>query len=137
MKAFFLTILSFTLLASAQSQQNVVNVNKSAVKAPSNASHFVSLTLGNVLYFSLENNDNTDVSAQKQLVINSNVQFNVVVTENYSENVSFGFVPVSQLIEEASGPAISQVTSVKRIKYFRDSDKVRFLTGLLYTAAPL
>ncbi|MCW3073755.1 MAG: hypothetical protein JWP69_824 [Flaviaesturariibacter sp.] len=128
-------ILGFSLPSFGQ--EVIPKVDKPAAKLPSNGRHFVSLVLGNVLYFSLEDNDNTGVSAQKQLVINSNIPFNVVINENYTETVSYGFIPDSHLIEETHGPAVSQLTSVKRIKYFRDSDKVRFLTSLLYTAAPL
>lgn len=133
-----LLILFFVLGVSyaSYSQQTAVKGEKATTASPSEARHFVTLVIGNILYFSLEDNPNSSVSAQKQLIVNSNIPFNVVVNENYSEP-SFSYIPNADLADEEHGPAVSQLTSVKRIKYFRDCDGVRLLTALLYTAAPL
>ena len=103
-----------------------------SVGASSEVRHFVSLEINNLLYFSLEANDNTDVSAQRQLIVNSNLPMNITVKEMTNETF-YTYIPQMQ---ESSGPAITQMRSVFKVKYFTDHE-VYYAASLLYTAAPM
>ena len=95
--------------------------------------HFVTCVISNMLYFSLETNDNEDVSAQRQLIVNSNIPMNISVKETSAETF-YTYIP--SLPVEAHGPSISQIRNVMRVSYFTDHE-IYYATSLLYTAAPM
>jgi hypothetical protein len=101
--------------------------------ASSQTSHFISLTLSNMLYFSLEANGNSDVSAKRQLIVNSNIPMNISVKEITTESF-VTYIP--EIPEESHGPSITQIRSALKVNYY--SDRVPyFTTKFLYTAAPI
>lgn len=95
--------------------------------------HPVTCIIHDFMSLSLQTNS-SDVSQQKQLVINSNFPFNIVVDEKY-EGPSFSYAPnFFNPDEVAHGPAVSQLTSIKKLRYFRYIEEYKYIT-LLYTAA--
>jgi hypothetical protein len=97
-------------------------------------SHFVSCMVSNMLYFSLESNDKSDVNAIKELIVNSGIPMTISVKETTTEP-SFSYVPDLPMAE-SHGPAISQLLSVKNVHYYTDGNTF-YATSLLYTAAAM
>jgi hypothetical protein len=98
------------------------------------ASHSVSCSISNLLYFSLESNDKSDVNAARELVVNSSIPMTITVKEISSE-VQQTYIP-NIPYEETRGPAISQMIDVRNIRYYTDGNPF-YATSLLYTAAPI
>lgn len=77
----------------------------------------------------------TTSTGQRQLVINSNFAFNIVVDEKYS-GPSFSYAMSSfRPEEEGHGPSTSQLSGIKKLRYFRMIEDFKKIT-LLYTIAP-
>ena len=120
---FLFFCLGFNSIISAQSTFGVSAESR----------HMVTCVITNMLYFSLEANENTDVSAQRQLIVNSNIPMNISVKETSTETF-YTYIPA--LPEESHGPSITQIRAVTRVNYFTDHD-THYATSLLYTAAPM
>jgi hypothetical protein len=96
-------------------------------------SHTVSFSMSNMLYFSLESNDKSDVNAARELIVNSSVPMTITVKEISSE-VQITYIPA--IPAEEKGPNISQMIDVRNIRYYTDGNQF-YSSSLLYTAAPV
>jgi hypothetical protein len=127
MKKFPLLLVLIIFFTKANAQAS--GAQKAEVR------HTVTCIINNVMALSLQDNSNGDVNAQRVLVINSSIPCNVVVTENEA-GPSFAYPPaINEIDESAHGPAISTITSGRKISYFRSAEVIKYLTSLLYTAA--
>lgn len=138
MRTLFLFILLVVTAQKIDAQTTGEQVEKTVMLGlgSTNAKHFVSCYIENVLYFSLEDNPEPSTGGERKLVINSNIPFNITVNESYQQ-LSYSYMNDLTLPDEkGKGPSVAQITAVKKIEYFRDVT-YKSLTSLLYTAAAL